>query len=310
MILTITLNPALDKVYSIDDFKNNHVFRTKEMTETAGGKGLNVTRVAKLLDEDVTATGFLGGHIGNFIRNEVTKLDIKEQFIEVEGNTRMCINITDQKNNTTTEILEDGPDILKKEIKSFLQRYEILIEKADIVTASGSLPPGLPVNFYKTLSDYSNDKNTRFLLDTSGEYLKKGIAGKPYLIKPNEEEIKSLFKINDNKFESYKKVLRRLKDKGVKIPIISLGKKGSYALVENKVYHFTPPKVKPLNTVGSGDAFIAGCAIGLKREYHVIDSIKLGMACGVANTQFFKTGIVSKDLVEKLVEEIIIKKVK
>lgn len=309
MILTITLNPALDKVYSIDDFNNNNVYRTKKMTETAGGKGLNVARVAKLLDEDVAATGFLGGHIGNFIKNEVLYLDIEEQFVEVEGNTRMCINITDQKNNTTTEILEEGPEINDKQIKVFLNKYKFLIEKADIVTASGSLPPGLPVNFYKILSEYSKENKTKFLLDTSGEFLQKGIEGKPYLVKPNEEEINSLFYIEEANKENYKKALTYLKNNDIKIPIISVGEKGCYALVENDVYHFIPPKVKTINTVGSGDAFMAGCAIGLKNEYNILNTIKLGMACGIANTKFFKTGVVTKKLVFDLFEKIKLERV-
>ena len=289
MILSVTMNPSQDKVYIVDDFSVNNIYRTNHYTATAGGKGLNVARVVKELKEDIITTGLLGGMTGTFIKDELKKHKIKNEFVNISGETRTCINITDQKNNTTTEILETGPKIKNSEIKRFIEKYKKLIKKADIITLSGSLPKGLDDDFYYELVVYAKKMEKKVILDTSGQPLKEGIKAKPYMIKPNEDELNNLFDQNIKKLSDYIKALDKIKEMGIKLPVISLGKDGAVAMVENNYYHFKLPQVDVINTVGSGDAFVAGCAIGLQKN-NLIETIKLGIACGTANTMFAKTG--------------------
>jgi tagatose 6-phosphate kinase len=303
MILSVTMNPSQDKVYIVNDFSIQNVHRTNEYTATAGGKGLNVARVVKSLDKDIVATGLLGGLSGTFIDNSLKEYQIKNEFVKISGETRTCINIIDHKNTTTTEILEAGPEIKKSEIKRFINRYKKLVKKADIITLSGSLPRGLNNNFYFELIDHAKKLDKKVILDTSGQYLKEGIKGKPFMVKPNEDEIKELFGEKYKKPSDYTSALEKLKELGIKLPIITLGKNGAVGMIRDKYYHFKLPEIEVVNTVGSGDAFVAGCAVGLQKN-NIFDTIKLGMACGTANTLFIKTGKVTKQKVNQFRDKI------
>lgn len=308
MILAITMNPSLDKVYLVDDFSIGKVFRTQEYTATAGGKGLNVARVIEAMDYDVTATGLLGGLNGKFINNQLQTIDINNEFVEISGETRSCLNITDNLNNTVTEVLEAGPKIRQQEIDQFLSKYKKLVKKADVITASGSLPLGLPTNFYRNLIKFANEQNKKFILDTSGDYLKEAIKEKPYMVKPNEEEINYLFEDDYKNIADYIQPLIKLRTLGINSPVITLGKQGAVGLYKDEVYHFKPPEVEPVNVVGSGDAFVAGCAIGLLNNDYV-QTMKKGMACGIANTLYMKTGKVTNQKVEEFINKVEVQKI-
>ena len=136
MILAINMNPAIDKVYAVDDYRVGKVFRPRAMTATAGGKGLNVARVAHLLGEKVTVTGMIGGSTGRRIEEEMRKEGLDSRFVPIEGESRICINVMDEKNNTSTEILEPGPVVTAEEGEAFLARYRKLLEECSVVTAS------------------------------------------------------------------------------------------------------------------------------------------------------------------------------
>lgn len=304
MILTITMNPAIDKVYSVNDFEINNVFRPDDMTATAGGKGLNVARTARLMGEKVAASGLIGGSNAAFIEREIKKNGIENMFCKIDGETRICINIMDQKNNTSTEILEPGPLISQKELDDFLITYEKALRECQIVSASGSLPGGVPADFYRKLIEIARDQNKKFILDTSGEYLKEGIKSAPYMIKPNEDEIAAITGEKVSSIKECKDALIMFKKTGIELPIITLGQDGSIALIEDDFYHFKPPVVEVKNSVGSGDSFVAGCLFATVKNMDLVSVLKTAMAFGVANTQFFKTGFVSKQLVDRYLEKI------
>lgn len=309
MILSIALNPAIDKVYEVDDFGVGRVFRPKAMTNTAGGKGLNVARVAHLLGETVSATGFIGGNNGRTILQRVRAEGIDSHFLEIGKETRTCIAVMDRNNNTSTEILEPGPFIEPSEVGAFLSLYEKLALEADIITASGSLPAGLPDDIYKTLIEIAKNHKKKFILDTSGQPLKRSIRALPYMVKPNLDEMGSLLGEKIPDITKQVTAVAELKKSGICLSCLSLGKDGCLVALEDGVYKFSGPKVEVVNTVGSGDAFVAGCAVALQRGWSHIEVIKMGMACGIANTQFFETGMVSKAIVEKFFQQIIFKKI-
>lgn len=297
MILTVTPNPAIDKVYAIDDFVINRVFRPKAQVATAGGKGLNVARVARLLGEEVTATGLLGGNNGSLIEKKLTDLGISSHFKIIQAESRTCLAVMDRKNNTSTEIMEQGPEVDSREYADFLQMFSDLTEKAEIITVSGSLPPGLDSDFYQKLIIIVKEKGKRIIIDTSGKYLENAVQTLPYMIKPNLQELMDLTGLELKTLEDQARVVLTFKKAGIFLPCLTLGKEGSMAALEDRVYHFSSPPIQVMNTVGSGDAFVAGCAVGLKRGLNLMETVKLGMACGMANTQFFETGMVSNDLV-------------
>ena len=307
MILTITANPTVDRVYFVDKFQMGEVHRPERMVYSAGGKGLNVARVAHILGEDASAMGFVGGFNGEYIKSELEKLGIETAFTQVDGETRVCVNISD-KNGLSGEILEKGPAVTGAQVAEFMREFEMCVDNYNIICASGSLPQGVDSSFYCEIIRISRAHNKRVIVDASGKVLEDVIEAKPFMIKPNRYELSLLMKKEITSLEDVKEALLFLHKKGIALPLITLGGDGAMAYIDGDFYKFNSPKVVVKNTVGSGDSSVAGIATGLRRGMSVIDSIKLGMAAGTANTQFEETGIVSQELVEKYYKEVTVEK--
>ncbi|MBQ8808697.1 MAG: 1-phosphofructokinase family hexose kinase, partial [Clostridia bacterium] len=271
------------------------------------GKGLNVARVAHILGEKAAAMGFIGGFNGEYIKSELQKLGIKTEFTRVNGETRICVNISD-RHGLSGEILERGPEVGEKEKENFIKTFESHVAEYDIICASGSLPQGIDSSLYCEIIRIAKENSKRAIVDASGKVLEDVIRAKPFMIKPNRYELSLLMKCEINSLEDVKKALIFLRDSGIELPLITLGKDGAMAYTDNTFYKFNSPVVKVKNTVGSGDSSVAGIATGLRRGMNVIDSVKLGMAAGTANTQFEETGMVSCELVEKYYKEITVEK--
>ncbi len=303
MILTVTANPAIDRVYFINDFEIGKVSRAKKISRSAGGKGLNVARVAHLIGRETAAMGFVGGYTGAFIESEIEKQGIKNLFTRIEEETRTCINISDE-NGASGEILEQGPEVSEEERNRFIEEFSVNIEDYNIICVSGSLPRGLTSNFYIELINIARERGKKIIIDTSGKTLEDILCAKPYMVKPNQDEVAVLMNKEIKTDEDIKEALLYLSEKGVEVPLLSLGKDGAAAMIEGRYYKFSTQSVKVVNAVGSGDSSVAGIAAGLDMGYTLEDAIKLGMASGTANTQFEQTGMVTKELVDKFFGEI------
>ncbi len=307
MILTITANPTVDRVYFVDNFQMGEVHRPERMVCSAGGKGLNVARVAHIMGEHTAAMGFVGGFNGEYIKSELHKLGIETDFTRVDGETRVCVNISD-KNGLSGEILEKGPEVTLAQIEEFLKDFENHVDNYDIICASGSLPQGVDSSFYCEIIRISKAHGKRVIVDASGTVLEDVIEAKPFMIKPNRYELSLLMKKEVEAIEDVKNALIFLYEKGIELPLITLGKDGAMAYIDGEFCKFNSPNVKVKNTVGSGDSTVAGIATGLRRGMSITDSVKLGMAAGTANTQFEETGMVSEELVEKYYKEVTVEK--
>ena len=307
MLGTITLNPSMDIRYTVNEFSIGSVTRVKQVERSAGGKGLNVSRVAMLVGEQVNATGFLGGPTGDFIRSEMKKLGIVDSFVQIEEETRRCHNII-RSDLTSTELLEAGPYIDSSTLKEFHQTYEKILSECKVVTASGSLPQGIPTNYYNQLITMAKDKGVKFLLDTSGESLLAVMEAKPFFIKPNLQELEIITGKKVSSEQDVIEALHLLHEKGIVFAVISMGKDGSMAMVHGKKYKVTFPAVNTVNTVGSGDSFVAGVAVSLNRGYGVEETLAFASACGTANALEAKTGFVQPELVAQLKEQVKVEK--
>lgn len=298
MILTVTANPAVDVAYFVESFNMGQVHRPVRTVVTAGGKGLNVSRVASILGASVTAMGFVGGANGDFIKAEMKKLGLRCAFTEIGGETRRNTDIIDKDGNTG-EILESGPEISAEEREAFLKVYDKEVERHGVICISGSLPRGLDSGFYCELIRIAKEKGKKVIADTSGKTLETVIREKPYMIKPNSDELSFLF--GETEVED---ALKKLYEKGIEMPFVTLGGEGAALFDGKELYKFELPKIKVKNTVGSGDSTVAGIAVGIDAGMPVWDAARLGMAAGMANTQFDGTGMVSCELVEKFYKEI------
>lgn len=303
MILTVTANPAIDKVYFFDEFVMGEVHRPKKITVSAGGKGINVSKVAHTLGEAVIATGFVGGNAGEFIIKETENYGITAAYTIVNGETRTNVNISDNSGRSG-EILEPGPEITKKDVDAYFTQFDTFIDKFDIVCASGSLPKGLDASFYTEIIRRCKAKNKPVIADTSGNAMLTVMNEAPFMMKPNRDELAQLIGYTPKDQNDIIKALFILKEKGIGLPLVTMGKDGAFAIIDNRCYHFSSPAVAVKNAVGSGDSTVAGIATGICRGMSLFDAIRLGMASGTANTQFHQTGMVSADLVEKYFKEV------
>lgn len=308
MILVINLNASVDKRYKMKDLIKGEVMRAAEVDNTPGGKGIHVANVATILGEDCIATGYLGGKSGEFISEKLQDYGIKQDFVQVAGETRSCLAIITES-GVQTEILEPGPTVTQEEQEAFLSKYQELLSKATVVAASGSMPKGLPGDFYGQLINLACKAGKPFLLDTSGEALIQGIKAQPYFVKPNNDEIKVLVGAELRSDEDIVHVLQKFMEDGIKLPVISLGAQGSMAGYNQHVYKITVPKIQCKNPVGSGDSFVAGIAVGIERGMAIEDVLSLGAACGTANAMEDESGFVRKEVVEELFPQIKIQQI-
>ncbi|WP_297131119.1 1-phosphofructokinase [Terrisporobacter sp.] len=298
MITTITFNPSIDRMYKVNSMNIGEVQRVVSANATAGGKGINVTKVCKILQEEPLAMGFLGGYNGEFIKEELRKLDIKNKFTKIKQETRNCLNIiTDDK--VSTEFLEKGPIIESHDLEKFENDIKEVIKDTKILVASGSYCQNIPLNYYEKIGNLCRENNVKFILDTSGEPLKVALKSKPYLIKPNIDEIKQLLDIDVESMDEIVCAGKELIKMGAENVCISLGKDGMIYLNESEIYEVKVPKIEAVNTVGSGDSTIAGFSVGILRGYEVEELLKLSNACGISNALNIETGFVNLEEVQK-----------
>lgn len=269
MILTVTLNPAVDKTCHINELMLGQVNRLQNVNSIAGGKGVNVTKILRQFDYPVTAMGFLGGYTGQLIQERLTEMGAECHFTHIAADTRVSTNIL-AENGYVTEILEPGPVISTEELNRFLSEYKRQIQRANVVVLSGSTPQGVPEDIYETLTMFAKESDCKVFLDTSGEALKKGVKACPYLLKPNKKELEYLVGRKLTKTEEIKREMQELLDSGIQKIIVSMGAKGflygdAEGIVEQKPY-----KVKAVNTVACGDALVASFCMseitGVERE--------------------------------------------
>ncbi|WP_029175681.1 tagatose-6-phosphate kinase [Streptococcus suis] len=310
MILTITLNPSVDIAYQLDTFHLDTVNRVEKIQKTAGGKGLNVTRVLKQIGEDVVATGFIGGELGSYVKKQLTRNDIKNSFVEIGNETRNCIAVL--HDGKQTEILEQGPTIQEHEALNFIEHLEIILNNVDVVVISGSLPKGLASNYYVEIVELCKEFGVAVVLDCSGEALKNVLESqqKPTVIKPNTEELSQLIgkEVTDD-IQELKSVLSGQLFQRIDWIVVSLGAQGAFAKHNDKFYRVRIPKIKVVNPVGSGDSTVAGIAAGLVHALPDTELLKKANVLGMLNAQEEQTGYVNLENAESLYSQIEVEEV-
>lgn len=308
MILTVTLNAAIDKRYVVEGYQEGQVNRVKECSYVPGGKGLNVSKPASIYGAEVVATGFVGGHAGNYIEDSLKPFGIKSEFYHVEAESRSCINIWDEVNHVQTEFLEPGFTLTEREFEGFEQKFRTLVKGAKIVAMSGSVPKGLDGTAYQRLVKIVKEAGKPVILDTSGQLLEMGIQAAPTLIKPNIDEIRMLTgKICDN-ISDIIEAAKEIHRNGVEIVAVSLGADGSLVVGEEGTFRAEVPKIDAVNTVGCGDAMIAGFAIGMEEGLSIPEMLRKASAVSAAAAMREETGFFCMEDMENLLPEIKITK--
>ena len=279
MILTVTLNTALDITYRVRALRPHSSHRVSEVTERPGGKGLNVARVLAALGHQVTVTGFAGGATGRVVRERLTATPgVVDALVPVAGATRRTIAVVDDHSGDTTQLNEPGPTVTAAEWSAFQEAYEDLLTSAAAVALCGSLPPGVPVGAYAGLVRAAKAAEVPVLLDTSGEALRRGVAARPDLIKPNADELAELTGSHEP--------LRATQDarrRGARAVVASLGTSGLLAVTPEGRWRATPPASLRGNPTGAGDAAVAGLLSGLVEKLPWPDRLTRATALSTAS---------------------------
>jgi tagatose 6-phosphate kinase len=305
MILTVTCNPAVDKTYNTSGIIIGQVNRMRDFISLPGGKGINVTKVLNQFGVPVTATGFLGGYQGEFIEETLNEMNVTTEFIKIRNMTRSNMNIIGD-DGFVTEILEPGPHIAAFEKDQFLDKFRKLVPQSECVVMSGSLTDGLPEDFYAKLIAICKEADVKAFLDTSGEPLKKGIEQKPYCIKPNRKELEY---IAGRKLSTEAEVIQAAYayvKMGITKVVVSMGEKGILEITKNKVIKAVPPKIKAVNTVGSGDSVVAAMVLGLVQGLGEEDTMQLAAGISAANATTLESGMIPQDTMDELIQNVII----
>lgn len=303
MIYTITLNPALDYNLETSEFNLGKLNLSEQTQFSSGGKGINVSKVLKNLGVESTALGFLGGFTGEFIKNELEKKEIKHDFVEVSGDTR--VNIKIKTGETETELAGLSPKIDENQIVSLIDRLKN-VAHGDILVLSGSVPKSLQSDIYKKIIE-NIKKDIKVILDTRGEAFVEALSLKPFLVKPNHHELEEFCNKKLETLEEIFEGAKSIQNLGVENVIVSLGKDGSIILTGNEIYKGNVPKGVLKNSVGAGDSMIAGIVSKLSQGESILESYKFGIASGSATA--FSHELCKKEEVLALLNQINIKKV-
>ncbi|MGM0379853.1 MAG: 1-phosphofructokinase [Bacillota bacterium] len=310
MVLTVTLNPAVDKTISVNDFEINTVNRLDYKQKDAGGKGINVSKVLKELSIESIATGFLGGESGHFIKKYLKKININNEFIEIDEPTRENIKIVDNKNKLFTDINDPGPLIKEKNLNKLKVRIDKLTKINQIVVFAGSVPKGVNDGIYNELIKIAKTNDCFVILDTYGKPFEKAIKSKANMIKPNIDELNQYLNLNLKSNKEIKKAVKKeFIEKGIKSVVVSLGKEGAVYIDKNNSYHVNALNVDVKSTVGAGDAMVAGITYGLYKSKSIKDVLKYGAACSTANimTSGSQTGNIK--VINKLLDKFKVNKI-
>jgi len=261
-IVTVTLNPALDKTVIVESMKLGGLNRIQDMRTDAGGKGINVAKVLKRFEAEAVAWGFSGGAQGRTLEEKLRKEAIPFDFLEAEGETRTNLKIVDESSGLTTELNEPGFKANDALLADFEAYFEAHVGEAAVAVLGGSLPPGAPQSFYRRLIEIANAKGVRVILDADGEALREGIEAQPYALKPNIHELEALFGERFLTMEKLRDAAATLIRGSTRCVLVSMGEKGSLLIREGEALRAVPFPIQPRSTVGAGDSMVAAMAYG------------------------------------------------
>ena len=300
MIYTVTFNPSLDYIVSVNDFQLGLTNRTDSELILPGGKGINVSTILMNLGIDSTAFGFAAGFTGDEIQRQVEEIGVNARFIPVdEGISRINLKL---KNIDGTEINGSGPEISEEKIEELLRKLDILGE-GDILVLAGSIPASMPADMYSTIMERLQHKNVTFIVDATKDLLINVLKYKPFLIKPNNHELGELFDVKLTTREEVIPYGKKLQKQGARNVLISMAGEGAVLVAEDgSVYEAPAPKGTLVNAVGAGDSMVAGFTAGWIEKKDYRHAFYMGVSAGSASafSEYLATKEEIMDLYEKV----------
>jgi 1-phosphofructokinase/tagatose 6-phosphate kinase len=310
MIITVTLNAAIDKSLSVPNFRLGRRHRTVDQHTGAGGKGVNIARTLKALGQPVIASGFAGGPTGTQIVEQLTEESILNSFVRIRAESRTNISVLDPTNGEETEINQRGPLVTPKEVELFRDKLLYLAQGAAIVVIAGSLPGGVEADLYASLIRELHKLNVLTVIDTDGDALRHAVRAEPSVVSPNVLEAEELVghEFNDDR-DRYEAVRE----------IVALGAREAIMTVDDGCFAQVltpdgPPELRrasiarrePVAAIGSGDAFLAGYVAARYGDGSPDDCLRFAVACGTESTRHLGAGVLDPREVERLLGEVVV----
>jgi 1-phosphofructokinase/tagatose 6-phosphate kinase len=287
MIVTVTLNAAIDRTLSVPNFQRGQRHRASAGVTLAGGKGINVARALKLLGVPVVATGLVGGTTGSRIVEELTAEAILNDFVHIEGESRTSTAVVDPTGGTYTEINEWGPSVRAEELEMLREKLRYLTQDAEFVVFAGSLPRDVETDFYAEVIRELAKRHVPTVLDTEGEPLRLGVEAEPFLVSPNQAEAEGLVGQEFHDEEDFLLALDTIAERGARNVLITTEHGALARLREDREAHHLralAPKIDPVSTVGSGDVLIAAFLAARHSGRSNVEALRAAVAAGVAST--------------------------
>ena len=305
MITVLCANAGIDKTYEIGNFATGGYYHPGQVQTVAGGKGINVARVLKVLGQPLVVTGFVGGSNGRFLTSQLMSSGIPVDLVPIAEESRICINILDDAQGTQTRVDEIGPLVTPSEVGRLRSKWDRLLEGSSLGVISGSAPRGVPLELYAELVESARKQKVPVILDAHDELLARAVAARPRMIKPNLSELQRLMErplpVPDGLVEAGKELLLEF----VKVVVVSLGARGAIGMTDKHgVWWGRPPKVKIVSSVGSGDALVAGFATASIERRPFEERLRLGIAAAVANAMTFGAGVCTQEQIEELLPQV------
>jgi len=303
MILTITLNPCIDKSTRVDELKPEAKLRCTEVVNEPGGGGINVSKALLRLGTDTYALLPAGGHNGNMLRGLLREEKIPFHAVDTSVETRENWIVKEENKNLQFRFTFPGREVEEKAIVQMIDFIRTFTPS--FVVASGSLPPGLPAHFYGLIVKTANNVGAKCIVDTSGPALQALKDRKAYLLKPNIGELSKMLEVDNLKKEEVPEAAKQaITDGYAEMLAVSMGADGAWLVTANEQHYCKAPVVERKSTVGAGDSMVAGIAYMLERERPLEEVIRFGVACGSAATMNEGTQLFKADDVQRLFDQL------
>ena len=304
MIVTVTMNPAIDKTIDIEELDRGGLNRIRHVEYDAGGKGINVSKTIRELGGKSIATGFIGGNAGKTIESVLNAQGIENDFVWVEGETRTNTKVV-EKNGTVTELNESGPQISKNQVEQLIVKLMNYAGENTLFVLAGSVPAGIEKDIYKIIIEKLHQAGAKVLLDADGELFVNALEAGPDIIKPNKVELEEYAGIGySTSLREITGIAKNLLNKGIATVAVSLGSEGALLIRADNQVKAPGLKVKAHSTVGAGDAFVAALAYSWDEKLDFTEMMKTCMATSAGAVTTIGTKPPTKEVIETLKKEV------
>lgn len=309
MIITVTMNPAIDKTAYVDTLHVRGLNRLEQVQSSPGGKGINVSKTIKALGGESVASGFLAGNNGQYIIQCLEALQIQHDMVYVDGDTRVNLKVV-EADKELTELNEVGPTITAQQVEALCQKVYALAKENDIVVLSGSVPNGVSKDIYASMTLTLKQRGVKVILDADGELFAKGIEAIPSVIKPNKYELCKHFNVSEEASDQEVVALgRKLLAQGMDMVVISMGKEGALFIQKEQALKVNGLRIQAQSSVGAGDAMVAALAYAMEQQLPMEEVVQLAVATSAGACESKGTQPADLTRVKELIQQVEIQKV-